>query len=111
LFVGVMLDDGWWSPAREGGSGTLEIQTPQIGPELVRQVGARKCELHGRLEESELLPSVVSPAPELDSADGSAPPQGAKAVGKLDLPAPGIRRRVGQNREEARLKRVPSSAA
>ena len=105
-----MLDDGCRPPAREGVSGTLEIQTPQVGPELVRQVEARQCELHGRLEESQALPRVVPLALELDGVDGSAPPQGAKAVGKLDLP-PGIRRRVGQNREEARLKRVPSSAA
>src|SRR5713101_6594371 len=95
-----MLDDGWCPPpAREGVSGTLEIQTPQVGPELVRQVGARQCELHGRLEESQLLPRVVPLALELDGVNGSAPPQGAKSVGKLDL-LPGIRRRVGQDWED-----------
>ncbi len=61
----------------------LKIQTPQVGPELVRQVGARQRELHGRLEESQLLPRVVPLALELNGVDGPAPPQGAKGVGEL----------------------------
>jgi hypothetical protein len=54
------------TPAREGVSDTLEIQSPQIGPELVRQVGARQCEFHGRLEESQLLqdPGVLDSVPD-----------------------------------------------
>jgi len=70
-------------PPHKAFPAALEVEALEIGPELVRQVGTGQRELHGRLEESQLLPGVVPLALELDGVDGPASPQRAKGVGEL----------------------------
>jgi hypothetical protein len=81
--------------------GALQGEALEVGAKAVGQVGARQRELHGGLQEAQLLPGVVPLALELDGIDGSTAPEGAEAAGQLDL-APGIRRGIGQDREEIR---------
>jgi hypothetical protein len=87
----------------EPGRWLLQIEALEIGAKLITQVGAIQREVHGGLEESQLFPGVMPLALELDGVDAPAPPQGAKAVGQLDLP-PRIRRCLGQDREKVRVR-------
>src|SRR4029453_14645545 len=94
LQLGGDLFSGWTAaPA------TLEFEALEKGAKWVSQVGARQRELHGGLEESQLLPGVVPPALELHRVDRSPASQDAQAVGELALAA-GIGRGVLPDREQ-----------
>src|SRR5712692_11770912 len=80
-------------------AGRLEVQGLQVSPERIGQVGTGKGELNRRLEESQLVASVVALALELDSIDGPPAAEHAQAIGELDL-SPGVRRRVLEDGEK-----------